>query len=100
MRYGLSQSDAAKMAAARRAELSSLMLDLADLKRCLAGAYRNFNSSVEPELIEASVYEINSLQSKYAYLVRMIKTIGNTNAQSLSFSEKITSHKPRGGDSS
>ena len=40
-----------------------------DLKQ--ARAY--FNHVREPELIEASVYEINSLQARYAYLLRRLR---------------------------
>jgi hypothetical protein len=33
----------------------------------------SFNNASEPELIDASIYEINSLQAKYSYLLRKIK---------------------------
>ncbi len=34
-----------------------------------------FNDACEPELVEASVYEINSLQARYAYFLRLAREL-------------------------
>lgn len=36
-------------------------------------AYDKFNYVTEPELIEASIYEISALKARYSYLLRCIK---------------------------
>ena len=36
-------------------------------------AYDRFNYACEPELIEASIFEINALKAKYDYLLRCVK---------------------------
>lgn len=36
-------------------------------------AYAQFNTYSDPDLVEACVYEINALQSRYSYYVRQIK---------------------------
>jgi len=36
----------------------------------------SFNNASEPELVDASIYEINSLQAQYSYLLRKAKEQG------------------------
>lgn len=43
--------------------------------RELRRAYDRFNYVSEPELVESSIYEIDSLKAKYNYLLRRIKEI-------------------------
>lgn len=38
-------------------------------------AYAGFNAQSDPDLVESYVYEINSLQSRYSYLVRRVKEL-------------------------
>lgn len=38
-------------------------------------AYAGFNMQTDPDLIDSHVYEINALQSRYAYLVRRLKQL-------------------------
>jgi len=59
-----------------------LILD--ELDGCRAGLKRAnlyFACASEPELIESSVYEIKSLQAKYAYYSRKAKEKGASNAR-------------------
>ena len=35
-----------------------------------------FGQAVEPEIIEACVYEINALQARYAYYLRLAREMG------------------------
>jgi len=44
-----------------------------DARFALSQAYTRFNSTVEPELIDASIYEINAIESRYNYLLRVLK---------------------------
>ena len=38
-------------------------------------AYAQFNIYSDPDLIDACVYEINALQSRYSYFVRQVKQL-------------------------
>ena len=49
-----------------RAELNETQLEL-------ALAYRQFNMVVDPELVEACIYQINALKARYNYLIRALK---------------------------
>ena len=71
---------------------SELLNEIWEIKCLLTRAYSNFNNSLEPELIEACVYEINSLQSRYAYLLRKIKEHGDIQVETFRFpkSDKAT----------
>ncbi|NLO48615.1 MAG: DUF2508 family protein [Clostridiales bacterium] len=75
--------------AAERAELAELLSDICEVKSRLAGAYIQFNTVLEPELVEANVYEISALQAKYAYLLRKIKAYENKDVRSFYFSRKV-----------
>ena len=46
----------------------------------LKAAYDKFNYVSEPELVEASVYEISALKARYSYLLRQIKEGGTSAA--------------------
>ena len=52
---------------------AQLRQELQDTVQALRGAYDRFNYVSDPELVEASVYEINSLKAKYSYLLRRVK---------------------------
>lgn len=52
-----------------REELLGVRTKLGEVKQQLDAAYRNFNSSTAPELIDASIYEINALDAKYSWLL-------------------------------
>lgn len=64
--------------AEKKDELTDLYEELSDTKLLLSRAYTVFNYSSDKELIEASIYEISSLQAKYSYLLRAIKEITET----------------------
>ena len=52
---------------------AQLHRELQDTALALRCAYERFNYVCEAELVEASVYEISSLQAKYNYLLRAAK---------------------------
>ena len=49
--------------------------DLTALRARLTGAYSVFNNTTDPELLEASILEIRSLESKYAHALRALKAL-------------------------
>lgn len=56
--------------------LQELFDELTDMRTALEDAYMRFNTTTEPELVDACVYEINAAQSRYNYLLRLIKDAG------------------------
>ena len=50
-----------------------LQQELQATGQALREAYEKFNYVSEPELVEACVYEISALKSRYNYLLRRIK---------------------------
>ena len=55
---------------------AQLHRELQDTALALRCAYERFNYVCEAELVEASVYEINSLTARYNYLIRRAKSQG------------------------
>ena len=53
-----------------------LQAELHAAAQALREAYDKFNYVSEPELVEASVYEISALKARYSYLLRQIKENG------------------------
>lgn len=60
---------------AREADRRELAEGLTQTSRLIAQAYQGFNTVWDPDLIESYVYEINALQSRYAYLLRRMKEL-------------------------
>lgn len=52
-----------------------LMEGVAQTRVLLNQAYAQFNMHSDPDLVEACVYEINALRSRYSYLVRQVKRL-------------------------
>lgn len=50
-----------------------LMSDLHQTARDLQDAYRNLENVVEPDLIDCYIYELNSVQMRYKFLLTSIK---------------------------
>ena len=65
-----------RRAAARGDSMQELLRELSELRDALAAAYMRFDGAVEPELVDACVYEINAAQSRYNYQLRLIKEHG------------------------
>ena len=61
---------------ARDASMQDLFRELDDTRFALAQAYGRFNAVCEPELVDACVYEINAVLSRYDFLLRQIKERG------------------------
>ena len=56
--------------------LLELKTSLQETQNALSHAYTAFDYASDPELTEACIYEIQSLQARMNYLVRQIKEMG------------------------
>ena len=54
-------------------ERRQLMEGMKQTRDQLNFAYAQFNTYTDPDLVDACVYEINALQSRYSYYVRQMK---------------------------
>ena len=63
---------------AREAERQELMSSLAHTRALINQAYGGFNTASDGDLIESFVFEINSLQARYNYLLRRVKDLEGT----------------------
>ena len=62
-------------AAMREEERRQLLAGMRETKTQLNHAYAQFNFYSDPDLVDACVYEINALQSRYSYYVRQVKQL-------------------------
>ena len=62
-----------KAAERREEERRQLMEGMRQTRSQLNFAYAQFNAYSDPDLVDACVYEINALQSRYSYYVRQVK---------------------------
>ncbi len=60
---------------AREAERRELMASLSHTRTLINQAYGGFNQASDSDLIESYVFEINSLQARYNYLLRRVKEL-------------------------
>ena len=58
---------------ARQEERQLLLEGMQATRPQLNHAYAQFNFYSDPDLVDACVYEINALQSRYSYYVRQVK---------------------------
>ena len=61
--------NARRLAETYRSELSEVKAKLERTKRELDEAYVTFNGATQPELIDASIYQINALDARYSWLL-------------------------------
>ena len=70
VRFGRRKADAQK-----EEERRQLMEGMKQTRDQLNYAYSQFNLYCDPDLVDACVYEINALQSRYSYFVRQVKLL-------------------------
>ena len=58
----------------RKIELKQSAGEVLGIRTSLYEAYRKFDTITEPELVDACIYEINALRSRYDYAVRRAKS--------------------------
>ena len=59
----------------REYEKNLILEDLARTKQALDNAYDHFENVVDPDLIDCYIYEVNAVQQKYKYLLKMAKQL-------------------------
>ena len=60
---------------AQEEERRELMNSLTHTRTLINQAYGGFNTASDADLIESYVFEINSLQARYNYLLRRVKEL-------------------------
>ena len=63
---------------AQEEERQELMRSLSHTRTLINQAYSGFNTASDSDLIESYVFEINSLQARYNYLLRRVKELEET----------------------
>ncbi len=64
-----------KASARQEEERRQLVEGMKQTRDQLNFAYAQFNFYSDPDLVDACVYEINALQSRYSYYVRQVKQL-------------------------
>ncbi len=59
---------------ARLKELNGLQEEVLGLRTDLNGLYQRFDMLTDPTQMDACIYEMNALMSKYDYAVKCLKT--------------------------
>jgi len=52
-----------------------LLKEIAMTKNAIETAYSNFENAVEPDLIDCYIYQLNSEQKRYKYLIERAKAV-------------------------
>ncbi len=55
-----------------------LLQEINMTKRALAAAYSNFDNATDPDLIDCYIYQVNSEQKRYKYLLQKAKEMEAT----------------------
>ena len=58
-----------------------LLDDLERAKHDLASAYTNLSNALEPDLIDCYIYEVQSVQMRYKFLLSRVKQIEDSYAK-------------------
>lgn len=60
-----------------------LLQEIALTKRALSAAYSNFDSATDPDLIDCYIYQVNSEQKRYKYLLQKAKEYEKSSAKTV-----------------
>ena len=59
----------------RREEYEKALAELADVRALLGQTYDRFNAVTDEAVLDACIYEISALQSRYNCAVRAVRTL-------------------------
>lgn len=54
-----------------------IVRDIALTKSALDTAYSNFENVINPDLIDCYIYEVNSVQKRYKFLLELVRQMEN-----------------------
>ena len=74
-------------------EKMSLIADIREISQNLDNAYKRFEFESDSDLIEASIYEIESLKARYRHLLQKVKNIDANSSDRQEILKEIR-HKP------
>lgn len=57
----------------------TLLREIQRTKLALETAYSNFENSLDPDLIDSYIYEVNAVQKRYKFLLKQVKTADGEN---------------------
>jgi hypothetical protein len=57
----------------RRPKEDLLLIEINRTKLALDTAYSNFENVIDPDLIDSCIYELNAVQNRYKYLLKLAK---------------------------
>ena len=60
-----------------------LLQEIALTKRALSAAYSNFDNATDPDLIDCYIYQVNSEQKRYKYLLQKAKEYEKSSAKTV-----------------
>lgn len=60
-------------------EQEALMAEIKQTKLALETAYSNFENSIDPDLIDSYIYEVNAVQKRYKFLLKQVKNLDREN---------------------
>lgn len=56
----------------------SLLREIAETQKALEAAYSNFENVIDPDLIDCCIYQVNAIQHRYKYLLKLAKIAEQT----------------------
>lgn len=75
MPQSVRKSPVRRLSPAQEEERRELISSLSQTRTLINQAYGGFNTASDSDLIESYVFEINSLQARYNYLLRRVKEL-------------------------
>jgi hypothetical protein len=61
----------------KKQQNDALLGEIKKTKLALESAYSNFENVVDPDLIDCYIYEVNAVQKRYKFLLKLAKEMDN-----------------------
>lgn len=61
----------------KKQQNDALLSEIKKTKLALESAYSNFENVIDPDLIDCYIYEVNSIQKRYKFLLKQAKEMEN-----------------------